>query len=125
MAAAALLHHLLGRAVKIGEKRVDRRAASTGVTSRSSFAASARNCASFMVASNAARSAALRSAGMSGVREERPAEKLARGQKPQHLPLLVVRRAIDRPWHLRDIGVLLHRELRQQIDLAAARPSGS
>ena len=101
--------------VRRGTRRSGRRA--TGLISRSSLAASARNCGSFMVASNAARSAALRSAGMSGeVKNGRPTI-LPRDQKPQHLPLLVVRRALERHRHVRQIGVLLQIELHQHVDL--------
>ena len=117
IAAAALRHHVLRRAVEFGEERVDRRGRRPGVISRSSLAASARNCGSFMVASNAARSAALRSAGMSGeVKNGRPTI-LPGDQEPQHLALLVARGALERHRHVRQVGILLQIELHQHVDL--------
>ena len=80
------------------------------------FSVSARKSLSFIVSMNALRSAATRSAGMFGRRQERPAHHLAGEDQPQDLPLLVGLGEIDDQRHVRQVGMLVERELHQDVN---------
>ena len=86
------------------------------------FSVSARKSLSFIVAMNALRSASARSGGMFGGADERPAHHLAREDQPQDLPLLVGLGEIDDQRHVRQVGMLVERELHQDGELLLVEP---